>query len=52
MSRASAGDAIVVRPSNNVYTALVAIAIVVEILGFVALIMRHGELFEGKSLFS
>jgi hypothetical protein len=48
----SAGDRIVeVRPSNNVYTALVAIAVVVEIIGFVALFMRHSQLF-GKGLFS
>jgi hypothetical protein len=52
MSRLSTPEQIVVRPTNNVYTALVAICIVVEIIGLIALYMKHSELFPGKGLFS
>lgn len=39
-----------VRPSNNVYTVLVAASVVLEIVAVVVLFMRHQEVF-GKSLF-
>ena len=51
MARTAAGDRIVVRPANNVYTVLVAIALVVEIVGFIALTTRHTEIF-GQGFFS
>jgi hypothetical protein len=50
MSRTSGGDAIVVKPTNNVYTVLVAVAIVVEIVGIVALWFEAIAL-QGKPLF-
>lgn len=53
MSRAATGDTVVVKPVNNVYTVLVLIAIVAEIIGFVALFLRHADIFPGNgSLFS
>lgn len=45
MARMPAGEQIIVRPSNNVYTVLAAIGLVVVIIGFVALIMAAKTLF-------
>lgn len=44
MSRIGSGEQIVVRPTNNVYTVLVISAVVVQIIAFVALIMRASAL--------
>ena len=49
MSRLSTPEQIVVRPTNNIYTALVVVCVVVEIVGLIALFLKHSELF-GKSL--
>ena len=49
MSRLNAPETIAVRPTNNVYTALVVICVVVEIIGLIALYLRHSTVF-GKSL--
>ena len=39
--------------TNNIYTVLVGIAILVELLGFIVLFLKAGAVFlEGKSLFS
>ena len=51
MSRAGGPEQIVVRPTNNVYTALVVICVVVLIIGLIVLFMRHQEIFE-QGLFS
>jgi hypothetical protein len=51
MSRAGGPDQIVVRPTNNVYTALVVVCVVVELVGIIALFLRHDTVF-GKGLFS
>ncbi|HET6248352.1 MAG TPA: hypothetical protein VFE47_11690 [Tepidisphaeraceae bacterium] len=46
MSRlSSGGDQILVKPTNNVYTVLVVVAIVAEILAFVATWVAAGKLF-------
>ena len=45
MSRAGGPEQIIVRPTNNVYTALVVICVVVQIVGLIALYMRHKTLF-------
>jgi hypothetical protein len=50
MSRLNAPGTIEVRPSNNVYTALVVICVVVEIIGLIALYLRHQTVFD-KSIF-
>jgi hypothetical protein len=45
MSRMSAGgDQILVKPTNNVYTVLVVIGIIAEVLAFVYMWMRHTDL--------
>jgi hypothetical protein len=51
MSRAGGPEQIIVRPTNNVYTALVVICVVVELVGLIALFMRHQTVF-GTGLFS
>lgn len=51
MSRVSAGEQIEIRPTNNIYTVLVVAAVVVEIVAFVVMYMRHTTLFD-KGLFS
>jgi hypothetical protein len=45
-----AGDAIVVRPTSNVYTVLVIVAFLVELAAFVAMWMRAGTVFGGGGL--
>ncbi len=55
MSRAASGETIIVKPSPNIYTVLVIAAVVVELIGIIAIAMRHAELFPdlltGKHLF-
>ena len=50
MSRLGAPEQIIVRPTNNVYTALVVVCVIVQIIGIVVLYMRHQSLFN-KGLF-
>ena len=54
MSRVSSGDVIEVKPVPNVYTALVAAAVLAELIAFIALYMKSTEVFadSAKSLFS
>lgn len=49
MSR-TGGDAIIIRPSNNVYTALLAIAVVLQVVAFICVFIQYNALF-GKKLF-
>jgi hypothetical protein len=51
MSRAPAGDVIEVTPSSNVYTVLVAVALIAQLIAFAALVLRASDIFD-KSLFS
>jgi hypothetical protein len=51
MSRAGGSGAIVVKATNNVYTVLVAVAVVVEIVGLIYVWMQAAAL-HGKPLFS
>jgi len=46
MSRAATGDTVVVRPTNNVYTALVAGATIAVAIGLVIVLMRYNALFD------
>ncbi len=46
MSRAPA-DTVIVKPSNNIYTALSGVALVVVILGLLAMWMKGQEVFPG-----
>jgi len=45
MSRAVSSEPIVVRPQNNIYTVLSAVALVTVLLGLLALYMRANEIF-------
>jgi hypothetical protein len=54
MSRIATGDRpVVVKPSNNVYTVLVVVATLVNVICFLALLMRFAAVFGDKAnLFS
>lgn len=53
MSRVTSSDTVEVKPTNNIYTVLVGIAILVQLIGFIVLVLRAGAIFvQGKSLFS
>lgn len=49
MSRMTSGETVVVKPANNIYTALSGVALVIVILGLAMLWMKatdlHGGLF-------
>ena len=45
MSRAASGETIIVKASPNIYTVLVIAAVIVELIGIIAIAMRHAELF-------
>jgi len=47
MSRAVTGDTVTVRPTNNIYTALAGVALVIVILGLVVVYLRANTLFGG-----
>jgi len=47
MSRAITGDTITVKPTNNIYTALAGVALVIVILGLVVVYLRASTLFDG-----
>ena len=52
MSRGSAADVIVEKPSNNVYTVLLIAATVAQLIAFLAIFSKAAEIFaEGKGLF-
>ena len=44
MSRAATGDTVVLKPVNNIYTVLSGVALVVAILGLVAIYLRSETL--------
>ena len=45
MSRAASGDAVIVKPSNNIYTVLAFVGVVTVIFALVVVFMRAKELF-------
>ena len=49
MSRApsNTGEPVYVKPANDIYTVLVAVATIVAILGLVVWYMKMGDLFGG-----
>jgi hypothetical protein len=51
MSRIASGDVVIVKPSNNVYTVLLAIATVVQILGLIVIFLRFTQVF-GANIFN
>ena len=44
MSRIATGNQVVVAPTNNVYTALAAAAVIAQILGLIVLFIRAGDI--------
>ena len=44
MSRIASGNTVTVAPTNNVYTALAAAAVIAQILGLVVVFMSAGDL--------
>ena len=50
MSRMQAGEPITVKPTNNMYTVLAAVGLIVTILGLIVLYVRAGTLLQ-KGLF-
>ena len=51
MSRLSGPEQIVLRPTNNVYTALVAASVVGLIVGLLVLYLSYRSAFPGSDLF-
>ena len=45
MSRVGTGDTVVVKPSNNVYTVLLAIATLAAVLAVVVVAVKENSLF-------
>jgi len=43
MSRIGSGEQIQVKPTNNVYTALAAAAVIAQIIAFVVIMMRAND---------
>jgi hypothetical protein len=53
MSRLGSAPIEEVKPRNNVYTVLAAIALIVQIIGFILLYVRYSEILgKGTGLFS
>lgn len=50
MSRIATGDKVVVKAGTNIYTMLVIVATLVQLIGFIAIFMRHQTVF-GTGLF-
>jgi hypothetical protein len=46
MTRAATGDTIVIRPQNNIYTVLLAVATIAVIIGLIVIWMRSMTLFD------
>ena len=44
MSRIPGGEQIQVRPTNNVYTALAAVAMLVQLIGLIVLYIRANDI--------
>ena len=51
MSRAGAGDLVVVKPANNVYTVLVIVATLVQVLALAIVFLRYKAVF-GSYIFN
>lgn len=46
MTRAATGDTIVIRPQNNIYTVLLAVATIAVFIGLIVIWMRSMTLFD------
>jgi hypothetical protein len=45
MSRIATGDRILVKPTNNVYTVLALVALLVNVICFLLILMRYTTVF-------
>jgi hypothetical protein len=50
MSRVGTGDTVYVKPTNNIYTALAAAAVVINILGLIFMFLRAASIFNPGGL--
>jgi hypothetical protein len=52
MSRAATGDVVVQKPINNIYTVLVIVATLINVIGFLLIFLRYTTVFgDTKNLF-
>jgi hypothetical protein len=49
MSRASSGEPVMVNPGNNVYTVLAIVGTLVNLIGFLVILMRFTSVFGDKA---
>jgi hypothetical protein len=52
MSRISSAETIQIKPTNNIYTVLVASAVVVELVALIVLITRFSTLYGPGNIWS
>jgi hypothetical protein len=50
MTRATTGDVQIIKPTNNIYTALTGVALLAQLIGLIILFVRAKTLF-GTGLF-
>ena len=51
MTRAATGDVVTLKPTNNVYTALVGVALLAQVIALVVLFVKAKAVFGGNGLF-
>jgi hypothetical protein len=52
MSRAATGDVVIAKPSSNIYTVLVVVATLINLIGFLLIFLRYTTVFgDTKNLF-
>jgi hypothetical protein len=52
MSRAATGDVVIAKPSSNIYTVLVIVATLINLIGFLLIFLRYTTVFgDTKNLF-
>lgn len=45
MSRAITGDVVTLKPTNNIFTVLVVVATLVEVIGLVIVLVQYNNVF-------
>jgi len=51
MTRSGASDVVSLKPTNNIYTALLGVAVLAQVIALVVLFLRAKALFGGGGLF-
>ncbi len=49
MSRAATGDQVIVKPTNNIYTVLAIVGTLVNLGGFLVILLRYTAVFGDKA---